>query len=93
MTIEWTSSALDNLREIYSEAAVLSSPAAETVLRKLLVELDKLASLPFAGRVGRLEDTRELAISGIPLIVSYRVSNNSVQVLAVLQGASIGSES
>jgi toxin ParE1/3/4 len=90
MTIEWTSSALDNLREIYTEAAVLSAPAAETVLRKLLLELDKLASLPLSGRVGRLENTRELPLSGIPLTISYRVSSNSVQILAVLQGASIG---
>jgi toxin ParE1/3/4 len=93
MMIEWTLSALDNLREIYSEAAVLSLPAAETALRKLLAELDKLGSLPLAGRAGRLENTRELAISGIPLIISYRVLSNSVQVLAVLQGASIGADS
>jgi toxin ParE1/3/4 len=89
MKIEWTSSALQNLQEIYSEAAILNTPAAETVLNSILDEVDGLASAPLIGREGRVEDTRELLVSTTPLVVVYRISHNVIQILAVLQGAAI----
>jgi toxin ParE1/3/4 len=89
MTIEWASSAVENLQEIYSETSILNSSAAESVLKKLLDEVDDLASSPMIGREGRVEDTRELPVSAMPLVISFRVSGNVTQILAILQGAAI----
>jgi len=37
--------------------------------------------------VGRVEDTRELVIPGLPFIVVYRVKKESVEVARVIHGA------
>jgi plasmid stabilization system protein ParE len=89
MTIEWASSALQSLQDIYSEAAVLSFPAAQAVLHRLLDEVDGLSSSPLRGAGGRLENTRELPVPTTPLVISYRISGAAIQVLAILQGAAI----
>jgi toxin ParE1/3/4 len=89
MTIEWTSTALDNLRSIHSETAALSVSAATAVLKKMLDETDGLAFSPRSGREGRVEGTRELPIAGTPLVLAYRISGEVIQILAVLQGAAV----
>jgi plasmid stabilization system protein ParE len=89
MTTEWASSALQSLQEIYSEAALLSSSAALAVLHRLLDQVDGLSSSPLSGAEGRLENTRELPVSTTPLVISYRISGDVIQVLAILQGAAI----
>jgi plasmid stabilization system protein ParE len=89
MTIEWTSSALENLRDIHSDTAAFSSPAAEAILGKVLDEIDRLSSVPLIGREGRVEDTREFPLLDMPLVVSYRISDKAIQILAILQGAAV----
>ena len=39
------------------------------------------------GRVGRIVAVCELAVTGIPTVVAYRVTPAGVQVLAVVHGA------
>jgi plasmid stabilization system protein ParE len=89
MTIEWASSALENLRDVHSDTAAISPVAAEAILDKLLDEIDRLSSFPLMGREGRVEDTRELSLLDMPLVVSYRISDEAIQILAILQGAAI----
>ena len=89
MTIEWAFSAIQSLQDIYSETAALSSSAAEAVLHRLMDEVDGLSSSPLRGAEGRLENTRELPLSTTPLVISYRISGDAIQVLAILQGAAI----
>jgi len=86
MTIEWASSAFANLRDVHSDTAAISSAAAQAVLNKLLDEIDRLSSSPLMGREGRVEDTRELPLLDMPLVVSYRISDKAIQILAILQG-------
>jgi len=44
---------------------------------------------PRAGRLGRLRNTRELVIEGIPFVVIYRehISTNCIEILRVLHDA------
>ena len=80
MTIEWTPSALENLRDIHSDTAAISSPAAEAILGKVLDEIDRLSSTPLIGREGRVEDTRELPLLDMPLgcfIPNFRQGNSN----------------
>lgn len=45
-----------------------------------------LVEHPLAGRIGRVNGTRELVIEGIPFIVIYRVTSE-LQILRVLHDA------
>jgi toxin ParE1/3/4 len=46
-----------------------------------------LAEHPGMGRPGRVEDTRELVVTGLPYVVSYIHERDTVTVLRVLHGA------
>lgn len=48
--------------------------------------LSHLAKMPKMGRPGRIFGTRELAISGTPFLVIYRVREGRVEILRVLHG-------
>jgi toxin ParE1/3/4 len=42
---------------------------------------------PFAGREGRVQGTRELAVARTPYVIAYRIRQDEIQILAVLHGA------
>ena len=46
-----------------------------------------LAEHPRIGRPGRVADTRELVISGLPYILPYRVASDRVEIIRVLHSA------
>jgi toxin ParE1/3/4 len=46
-----------------------------------------LPASPEMGRPGRVPGTRELVIPRTPLIVPYRLHDNTIQILRVLHGA------
>lgn len=46
-----------------------------------------LLEFPEAGRIGRLEGTRELVVTGTPYVVAYRLAEEVVLILRVLHGA------
>lgn len=86
MRLRWTSLAsgdLDHIEEYIAEDDPLI--AMDVVLRVIeKVELI-LPSHPAAGRMGRVEGTRELVIHGLPLVVVYREFPGEVQILRVLR--------
>ena len=86
MLIKWTDLASDDLDAIQSYIVKENSPsvAIDVVLKIMNVTELVLANHPNAGRFGRLKDTRELIIDGVPFIVIYRQLDNQVQVLRVL---------
>ena len=49
--------------------------------------VEGLARFPEMGRVGRIEGTREIVVSGTPYIAAYRIAGDTVRVLRVLHGA------
>ena len=61
--------------------------AARRITNHIWDSVDILARHPFAGRKGRVPDTRELVISGTPFLVAYRIEKKEVRILAVLHAA------
>jgi predicted transcriptional regulator/plasmid stabilization system protein ParE len=57
------------------------APAARTVLR-IVGAVAHLVDHPHLGRPGRVPDTRELVIPGLPYLVPYRVRGQTLEVLA-----------
>ncbi len=43
--------------------------------------------MPYRGRIGREEGTRELVIARLPYIVIYRIKGEAVEILHIYHGA------
>lgn len=86
MRLRWTNLAnedLDHIEEYIAEDDPLI--AVDVVLRVIdKVELI-LPEHPTAGRIGRVEGTRELVIHGLPFVVVYREFPSDIQILRVLR--------
>lgn len=83
MQIKWTDLAQDDLDRVeeYIRKTEHSSIALATVLT-ILDSVELMLSIhPKAGRLGRLEGTRELVISNVPFIVIYRVAQSNTDAL------------
>jgi toxin ParE1/3/4 len=64
-----------------------NAPAAVETVLHVLDAVEGLAEFPNLGRPGRVVGTRELVVSGTPLIAIYSVRENVLWVLRVLHAA------
>jgi addiction module RelE/StbE family toxin len=83
----WTERAIRHLGAFYAYIAEDSPQASDTMLDRLLEAVENLARFPQLGRTGRVEDTRELILPNVRLIVTYRIHQDQIQILAVLHAA------
>lgn len=67
-TIRWTRRALRRLDQIGAHIAKDTPFAAARVVARIISAADLLAEHPAMGRVGRVSETRELALADIPYI-------------------------
>jgi plasmid stabilization system protein ParE len=61
--------------------------AAERLLERIRIAVERLSSFPSLSRPGRVEGTRELVISGTPYIVPYRMLDDRVEIIGILHSA------
>ncbi len=87
MRVRWTRPALRDLAEISEYVGRDNRPAADRLVTRIMDQVDVLSDHPHVGRAGRVETTRELVVTGTPYIVAYTVSDEDVEVIAVLHGA------
>lgn len=87
MELRWTPSALNDLDEAGAYIASENPRAARTMAARIREAVEYLQNHPNLGRAGRLRGTRELVVSGTPLVVIYRVRFDMVQVIRVLHHA------
>lgn len=80
MQLKWTDLANDDLDQVV---------AIDIVLRIIDTTEMMLSNHPEAGRSGRVKNTRELVITGVPFIVIYREVKTlqRIEVLRVLHDA------
>lgn len=83
----WSSRALRRLDEIASYIAASNPQAAAEVLGRIATAVDRLLEYPHSGRLGRLNNTRELVLADIPYIIPYRVISRRVYLITVLHAA------
>jgi len=77
---------LDQIVEYISEDSVSNAIALDECVRD---EIRALASFPESGRIGRVEETRELVVSHYRCVVVYQVRSDAVWVLRVLHGGQL----
>ena len=74
MRLNYTPEAIADLDNIHSYIAEDDSNAADRVIARILQSLTILETHPLVGRTGRIKDTREWSISGLPYIGVYIIN-------------------
>ena len=91
MELKWTDLAdadLDHIEAYISQEN--SVVVAIDIVLKIINSIEvMLPNHPEAGRLGRVNNTRELVISGVPFIVIYRIAKGlqRIEILRVLHDA------
>jgi len=85
--IVWTEPSRQDLHDIFIYISEDNTKAARTLLSKIKERAILLQDNPLIGRIGRVDGTRELVITGTQYILPYRVKENQIQILAVFHGA------
>jgi toxin ParE1/3/4 len=84
--LRWTRPALPilgDLSEIHSYIAKHNPVAALKVARIIRAQAEGLTAHPMMGRQGRVANTRELVVKGYPYMIAYRVTEETIDLLAV----------
>lgn len=87
MKLRWTNPALADLNDIHAYIAGHNPMAALRVARLLRAQAEGLTAHPQIGRAGRIGGTRELVVTGSSFIIAYRITEASVDILAIRHGA------
>ena len=90
MKLVWTDPSLAHLAEIrtyIAEQDPAAAAGARVVVRIHNATRDTLSASPYAGRPGRVENTRELVVARTPYIVAYRIAAGRITVLAVIHSS------
>jgi toxin ParE1/3/4 len=87
MAIVWTVSARRDVNGIWDFIEAQSPDAAELMSSEILRAVEGLLQFPRRGKPGRVKETRELVVSGLPYVVVYLLAEGSVVILRVLHGA------
>lgn len=88
MHIRFSGDARADLHAIKSYIESLNPRAADRVMVSIFTTIEQLERFPFLGRPGRIDGTRELAISRYPYIVVYTLPDEyHVDIERVLHAA------
>jgi toxin ParE1/3/4 len=85
--VKWLNRALRNLDEEAGYIARDDPDAAAQIVERIATSVERLATHPASGRIGRVPGTRELIVTGTPYIVPYCVRSGTVEILRVFHGA------
>jgi toxin ParE1/3/4 len=89
----WSASSVRHLQQVAEYLQGESYGGAITVRRRILKTAQRVGQMPFSGRVGRIEGTREAVVPRTPYIVVYRVSALTVEIVGIWHAARLWPES
>jgi addiction module RelE/StbE family toxin len=87
LKLVWTVRSLGDRRQIYAEIEADSPRAAISVDERIEAAANRLLQFPESGRIGRIDDTRELVVTRTAFIIAYRIAGETVRILRVVHGA------
>jgi toxin ParE1/3/4 len=87
MIIRFSDAAQADLQSIFDFIARDNPKIASRVMRAIEQSTKRLALFPLSGRTGAVEATRELVIPRLPYIAVYRVTTDTVDIIAVFHAA------
>jgi addiction module RelE/StbE family toxin len=83
MKVRWTRPATRDLVDIHDYLRQFNPATALKAAQLLRAQAQGLGAHPQKGRLGRVDGTRELVISGTTFIIAYQVTETCVDILAV----------
>ncbi len=86
MALKWTAEALRSLDNIAAYIAQRNPQRATTFVSELRDKIQRLETFPALGKVGRVQDTRELVLHP-NYIAIYRIRGSDVQILRIHHAA------
>ena len=84
MRLKWSSEAQRDYYDQIGYIAERNFPAARKIQNRVSKSIELLRLHPEIGRPGRVEGTRELIVSGAPLIVIYSFADNCIVIIGIL---------
>ncbi len=88
MHVRFSRRARADIRLIHDYIAERNPTAAVRVIDNIFIAISALESFPLLGRPGRVENTRELLIRGLPYVVVYSLPDEyHIDIDRVLHGA------
>lgn len=86
--IEWSAAAVADLQAIAEWIEQdRGLETANRIARIIYEAVQSLLAMPYRGRDGRHENTRELVVPRLPYLVVYQISGERLILLNVLHGA------
>lgn len=83
MRIKWTNEAKNSLNREISFIEAESKEGARKVYSLVRKQVQTLSQFPHMGRVGQIENTRELVITGTSYLVPYTVEDGIVEIICI----------
>jgi plasmid stabilization system protein ParE len=91
--VRWSAAAVRHLQEVFDYLQGESSAGAITTRRGIMETKRRIGQMPFSGRAGRTEGTREAVVPRTPYMMVYRISDQIVEILGIWHSARLWSES
>jgi len=80
MRVRWTPPAVADLQSISEYLREHHPKYRQPTMRKMYEKIRALKDMPYLGRPGRIEGTRELLFPPLPYVAVYRVHNESIEI-------------
>jgi toxin ParE1/3/4 len=87
MRIRWTPAAAADLQHISDYFKDHHPHYRQPTMRKLYEAIRSLRTLPYRGRPGREDGTREILFPPLPYVAVYRVREQSIEVVRIYHSA------
>lgn len=87
MRLLWSPSAVADRTDIFDYIAAENPAAALASDTAIARHVERLRRFPNAGRIGRVEGTRELVLPRTPFVAVYRATPTGIILLRILHGA------
>jgi toxin ParE1/3/4 len=87
MNVRFSIQAQADIQSIYNYIATDNPNIAKQVVAKIQTATERLADFPLSGRAGAVSSTRELVIPRLPYIAVYKVTETSIEIIAVFHAA------
>lgn len=87
MKIRWSELAADQLDNIFEYIALDNEGAALRMVQRIYASIERVAKMPYSGRKGQTDGTRELVVPDTPYIVIYEILDEVIYLVTILHGA------
>ena len=93
MKVFWSAASVRHLREVVEYIQPESAAVAVTIRRRILETVWRVGQMPYSGRTGRVEGTREAVVPRTAYIVVYQISAQAVEIVGIWHAARLWPES